>query len=60
MNVEAFNDDLSVVMGRHTYESQDIYKVDGTGVTTVQKLDKILVKRGIQYLGALTLVKRGT
>nr|XP_022910815.1 uncharacterized protein LOC111421852 [Onthophagus taurus] len=47
-NVEAFYDNLQTVMDRHTYEPQDIYNVDETGVTTVQKPDKVVARRAIR------------
>ncbi|KAF2894733.1 hypothetical protein ILUMI_11439 [Ignelater luminosus] len=58
-NVEAFYDNLQNVMGRHTYEPQDIYNLDETGVTTVQKPD-IVARRGIRQVGALPSAERGT
>nr|XP_022911318.1 uncharacterized protein LOC111422344 [Onthophagus taurus] len=59
-NVETFYDNLQTVMDRHTYEPQDIYNVDETGVTTVQKPDKVVARRGIQQVGSLTSAERGT
>lgn len=58
--MEAFYDNLEIVMDRHTYESQDIYNVDETGVTTVQKPDKVVARRGIRQVGGLTSAERGT
>lgn len=58
-NVEAFFDNLKTVMDRHTYEPQDIYNVDETGVTTVQKPDRVIARRGIRQVGALTSAERG-
>ncbi|KAL0812034.1 hypothetical protein ABMA28_009428 [Loxostege sticticalis] len=58
-NVEAFFDNLKTVMDRHTYEPQDIYNVDETGVTTVQKPDRVIARRRIRQVGALTSVERG-
>lgn len=60
VNVEAFYDNLQIVMDRHTYEPQDIYNVDETGVTTVQKPDKVVARRGIRQVGAVTSAERGT
>ncbi|KAF2906025.1 hypothetical protein ILUMI_00150, partial [Ignelater luminosus] len=57
-NVKASYDNLQIVMDRHTYEPQDIYNIDETGVTTVQKPDK--ARRGIRQVGALTSAERGT
>lgn len=43
-------------MDRHTYEPQYIYKVDKTG----QRPDKLVARRGIRQVGAVTSVERGT
>lgn len=43
-NVEAFYDNLEEVMDRHHFEPQDIYNVDETGVTTVQKPDRVVAR----------------
>ncbi|CAF4872085.1 unnamed protein product [Pieris macdunnoughi] len=59
-NVEAFYDNLQTVLDRHTYEPQDIYNVDETGVTTVQRPDKVVARRGIRQVGAVTSAERGT
>ena len=59
-NVEAFYENLQTVLDRYTYKSQDIYNVDETGVTTVQKPNKIVARRGIRQVGALTSAERGT
>ncbi|PZC71419.1 hypothetical protein B5X24_HaOG213482 [Helicoverpa armigera] len=59
-NVEAFYDNLQVVMDRHPYEPQDIYNVDETGVTTVQKPDKVIARCGTRQVGAVTSAERGT
>jgi len=60
-NVKAFFDKLSVVMERHTFELNDIYNVDETGVTTVQKPSKIISRRkGVKQVGALTSGERGS
>ena len=59
-NVKAFFDKLSVVMERHTFEPNDIYNVDETGVTTVQKPSKIISRKGVKQVGALTSGERGS
>ncbi|XP_047118526.1 MFS-type transporter clz9-like [Schistocerca piceifrons] len=59
-NVKAFYDNLQTVMDRQKYEPQDIYNVDETGVTTVQKPDKVVARRGVRQVGALTSSERGT
>lgn len=59
-NVEAFYDNLEKVMDRHHFEPQDIYNVDETGVTTVQKPDKVVARRGIKQVGSVTSAERGS
>lgn len=59
-NVEAFFDNLQTVMDRHKFEPQDIYNVDETGVTTVQKPDRVVARRGIKQVGSVTSAERGT
>ncbi|KAL0879305.1 hypothetical protein ABMA27_003084 [Loxostege sticticalis] len=51
-NVEAFFDNLKTVMDRHTYEPQDIFNVDETGVTTVQKPDRVIARRRIRQVSS--------
>ena len=36
-----------------------IWNMDETGVTTVQRLDKVISRRGQKQVGAVTSVKRG-
>lgn len=59
-NVEAFYNNLQTVLDRHAYEPQDIYNIDETGVTTVQRPDKVVARRGIRQVGAVTSAERGT
>lgn len=47
-------------MDRHHFEPQDIYNVDETGVTTVQKLVRVVARHGARQVGALTSAERGT
>ncbi|KAJ8944451.1 hypothetical protein NQ314_009476 [Rhamnusium bicolor] len=41
-----FFDNLARVMDREHFEAKDIYNLDETGITTVQKPDRIVAKRG--------------
>lgn len=59
-NVDAFYDNLQIVMDRDHFEPQDIYNVDETGVTTVQKPDRVVARRGTRQVGAITSAERGT
>lgn len=59
-NVSAFYDNLEKVNDRDHFEPQDMYNVDETGITTVQKPDKIVAKRGTRQVGSITSAERGT
>lgn len=59
-NVKTFFDNLAKVMDRHNFEPKDIYNMDETGVTTVQKPDRVVARKGSRQVGALTSGERGT
>ncbi|KAJ8937365.1 hypothetical protein NQ314_011911 [Rhamnusium bicolor] len=59
-NVNMFFDNLARVMDREHFEAKDIYNLDETGITTVQKPDRIVAKKGMRQVGALTSAERGT
>lgn len=46
-------------MDRYKLEPKDIWNVDETSVTTVQKPNKIVAKRGTEQVGALTSTEGG-
>lgn len=58
-NVNKFFDNLANVMDRYKFEPKDIWNMDETGVTTVQKPSKIIAERGIKQVGAVTSAERG-
>ncbi|XP_037870942.1 uncharacterized protein LOC119629361 [Bombyx mori] len=58
-NVDAFYDNLANVMDRYKFEPQNIYNVDETGITTVQKPDRIIARRGARQVGSVTSAERG-
>ncbi|XP_063391330.1 uncharacterized protein LOC134676874 [Cydia fagiglandana] len=58
-NVNEFFNNLENVLDRDKFEAKDIYNVDETGVTTVQKPNRIIAKRGMRQVGALTSAERG-
>lgn len=45
-NVDEFFDNLELVLDRDKFEAKDIYNVDETGITTVQKPNRIIARRG--------------
>lgn len=59
-NVNLFFDNLANVMDRFKFEPKDIYNIDETGVTTVQKPVKVVAEKGTRQVGALTSGERGT
>ncbi|XP_030760721.1 uncharacterized protein LOC115885835 [Sitophilus oryzae] len=59
-NVSVFFDNLAKVLDRDIFEAKDIYNLDETGVTTVQKPNRIVAKRGTKQVGAITSQERGT
>jgi hypothetical protein len=58
-NVSKFFDNLADVMDRYKFEPKDIWNMDETGVTSVQKYSKILAQKGIKQVGAVTSAERG-
>lgn len=59
-NVDEFFKNLANVLDRYKFEAKDIYNVDETGVTTVQKPNRIVARRGTRQVGAVTSAERGT
>lgn len=59
-NVDAFYDNLTIVMDRYKFEPQDIFNADETGITTVQKPDRVIARRGARQVGSVTSAERGT
>jgi hypothetical protein len=59
-NVNLFYDNLSAVYGKYTFQPNDVYNVDESGLTTVQKPSKIIAKKGVKQVGAITSGERGT
>ncbi|GBP80086.1 hypothetical protein EVAR_22009_1 [Eumeta japonica] len=59
-NVDAFHDNLANVMNRYKFEPQNIYNVDEIGITTVQKPDRIIARRGARQVDSVTSAERGT
>lgn len=59
-NVDMFFNNLTTVLKRSNFEPNDIWNMDETGVTTVQKPDRIVGRRGFKQIGKLTSAERGT
>ena len=58
--VNEFFDNLAKVLEQYKLEPQNIYNMDETGVTTVQRPDHIVARKGHKQVGALTSQERGT
>lgn len=59
-NVAAFFDNLKNVLNRINVGPADIWNVDETGITTVQKPEKVVGRRGYRQIGKMTSGERGT
>lgn len=59
-NVNMFFEKLKTVLDRYKFEAMDIWNVDETGLTTVHKPSKILGRKGVKQIGAVTSGERGT
>lgn len=59
-NVNKFFNLLGELMERYRFECQDIYNLDETGVTTVQRPDRIIARKGVKQVGFVTSAERGT
>ncbi|KAK1876561.1 Tigger transposable element-derived protein 6 [Dissostichus eleginoides] len=59
-NVNTFFDNLSAVLTKHGFVTQDIWNMDETGVTTVQNPGKIVARKGTKQVGSVTSAERGT
>ncbi|KAB0805686.1 hypothetical protein PPYR_02656 [Photinus pyralis] len=58
-NVDTFFSLLQDVLDRYRFEAQDIYNVDDMGITTVQKPDRVIARKGIKQIGFVTSAERG-
>ena len=59
-NVSQFFDNFETVICRHAYEPRQIWNLDETSLTTVQKPDKVLTQKGLKQVGQLTSAESGT
>lgn len=59
-NVNNFFSLLQEVVDRYKFEPQDIYNVDEMGITTVQRPERIIARKGIKQVGSVTSAERGT
>lgn len=59
-NVSEFFNNLSQVYEKYKFGCQDVWNIDETGVTTVQRPDKIIASKGVKQVGAATSGERGS
>lgn len=59
-NVATFFENYTGVLAKHTLDAKDIWNVDETGTTTVQKPDRVIARRGEKQVSAMTSAERGT
>ena len=59
-NVNTFFDLLQDVLSRYKFEFQNIYNIDETGITTVQRPDRIIARKGTKQVGSITSAERGS
>ncbi|XP_072380273.1 uncharacterized protein [Diabrotica undecimpunctata] len=57
--VQSFFNDLESIYNKHHLTPDRIWNIDETGVTTVQKLSKVLAQRGKKQVGGLKSAERG-
>ena len=59
-NVSLFFDNFEHVLSRNAYEPRQIWNLDETGLTTVQKPGRLLTQKGLKQVGQITSGERGT
>lgn len=59
-NVQLFFQNYTAVIDKHKLQGKDIWNVDESGITTVQKPDRIIARRGQKQVSAMTSAERGT
>ncbi|XP_063218424.1 uncharacterized protein LOC134528602 [Bacillus rossius redtenbacheri] len=59
-NVKAFFDNLKDVMNRLKIGPGDVWNMDETGITTVQRPDRVVARKGFKQVGKITSAERGT
>lgn len=59
-NVQLFFLNYTAVVDKHKLQGKDIWNVDESGITTVQKPDRVIARRGQKQVSAMTSAERGT
>lgn len=58
--MSAFFDNLHELMENFKFDAENIYSVDESGLTTVNKPVQVLAEKGTKQVGKMTSGKRGT
>lgn len=58
-NTSVFFENLAKIREKYAFGPNDIFNVDETGCTTVQKPGKVLAEKGVKQVGAITSAERG-
>ena len=58
--VNDFFDNLQSLMDRYHFTPGQIYNADETGITTVQKPNRVVARKGVKQVGRVTSFERGT
>ena len=59
VNVNMFFNKLATVMDREKFQAGDVWNLDETGVTTVQKPRGVVATKGLKQIGSITSSERG-
>ncbi|XP_046972346.1 uncharacterized protein LOC124539067 [Vanessa cardui] len=60
INVQLYFQNYTSVVDKYKLQAKDIWNVDETGITTVQKPDRVIARRGQKQASAMTSAERGT
>lgn len=55
-----FFENLKTVYERHRFGPESIYNIDETGLSTVQRTQKVIALRGTKQVGQVMSAERGT
>ncbi|XP_065678145.1 uncharacterized protein LOC136093140 [Hydra vulgaris] len=58
-NIQKFYNNLQTILNRLKLESEDIWNMDETGITTVQTQDHFVARKGFKEIGCVTSAERG-
>ena len=58
-NVKLFFEKLALVMDRDKFQANDVWNLNETGVTTVQKPRSVVATKGVKQIGSITSSERG-